>query len=143
MKDDLKDILMFLGPFFILLIVFSQCGCGKRQVQLIPSPESFELTKATIDRLNELAGADLVVLGPEIFVEYAPVDKWCGSYDEDTHRITVNCEPRDVILLHELGHVFGLQHSNDIASIMYHKSVMRTRDEAAISLIAELKAHGL
>lgn len=52
---------------------------------------------------------------------------WSGKHIQI--KIVTDCEHRDVVIMHEIGHAFGLKHTQDTNSVMFHSA----KDEPILS----------
>ena len=128
--------------FLCFILLLASCR-PHFPLKLTASPYAFEALERVIAEVNAAAGEEWLTLGGEIFIsDVHRTDLACGEWFEYTGEIYIYCPAfREIIIMHELGHVMGLQHVNDRESIMYPTLLYRTIPDAAKKLVDEVRQH--
>ena len=134
---------------FYLFVAAIACGiafiaCGQRgPLAVMPEPSIYATTERVTLAINEAAGERIVAIGVE-----PGSTVWiygdCGHQRWNEIHAAPSCEKdpeaQAVVLVHEIGHaLMGPEHSADRESVMFAKYHARPLDDAARSLVEELR----
>jgi hypothetical protein len=124
-----------------LALLLVACGAQPvTQISVVPDPKSYDSTVEAVTAINTAAGEELVLMDGS-HPAYLIVTS-CGEFSGNKIRVgQCGGPPNPLVIIHEIGHAFGLKHSEDPESIMFKSYRVRPIDVAAASLVAEVSAN--
>lgn len=126
----------------ISMLVLAACG-PRGPLAVMPEPSIYATTERVTIAINEAAGEQIVAIGVE-----PGSTVWiygdCGHQRWNEIHAAPSCskdhDAQAVVLVHEIGHaLMGPEHSADRESVMFAKYHARPLDDAARSLVEELR----
>lgn len=122
--------------------MFMLAACGASgPLHVMPSPPLHAKTAAVVEAINVAAEAQIVVIGVDPG-STVWIQKSCGLFSGNEIHVAPCGTDQSLIqveLTHEIGHALGLAHSPDPASVMFRSVHQMPLDEAAASLVEELR----
>lgn len=140
--------------YILLFLSSSAYGIDKTFTYSCPDDIAVEV-KGAIDSWNHAVNGIFQAkrVDKDATITVKEVRKICGGFrgwtdvESDDHieiQIVKDCKHRDVVVMHEFGHAFGLGHTKDSNSIMYYKAkdepILSPDDERRIRRYYGLKA---